>query len=424
MNQNLPTVNVLQENYLRIRGKTLEICRPLSKEDYVPQPVVDISPPKWHLAHTTWFFETFVLRPGKKKYRTFNPSYGYLFNSYYETVGERVLRPDRGNITRPGVDEIFEYRNYVDKEMLEYLQSLDETELQNVLDVINLGLQHEQQHQELLFTDLKYILGHNPLFPAYLDSSLQPEKPGSFPGPLTYSEIPEGLYEIGFDGDGFCFDNEKGQHKIFLHAFEVADRLITNGEYLEFMESGGYRNFRYWLSEGWDWVNQQRNKCPLYWIQRDGKWYHYTLHGLLPVDMNEPLTHVNFYEADAFAAWRGKRLLTEFEWEIACQHLSPVIPPQANLLNTNFLAPVGGEGFHFFGDVWEWTNSAYLPYPYYSKAKGAIGEYNGKFMINQMVLKGGSCVTSKDHIRITYRNFFHPHLKWQFSGIRLANTIM
>ena len=382
------------------------------------QPVVDVSPPKWHLGHTTWFFETFVLAPNKKGYRLFDRSYGYVFNSYYESVGSRVIRTDRGNLTRPSVEEVLNYRKYVDEQMLAFL--FENVLSEELRELIELGLQHEQQHQELLLYDIKYILGHNPLFPVYKDSvdtRLQSEPHVD----LGFLKINEGNYTIGTDADGFHFDNEEGKHRVFLHTYEVADRLTSNKEYLEFIEDGGYDSFQYWLSDGWEWVNQNENKSPLYWHNIDGAWHQYTLQGLKPLVLNEPVAHVSFYEADAFARWKKMRLATEFEWEIACKHYQPAPHENSNIVEKEILRPNYKSGdYQFFGNLWEWTNSAYLPYPFFNTKPGAIGEYNGKFMINQMVLRGGSFATPQNHIRPTYRNFFQPHLRWLFAGIRLA----
>ena len=406
--------------YQKIRRQSELICEPLSPEDFVVQPVVDVSPPKWHLAHTTWFFETFILKDHKSDYSVYNPDYNYLFNSYYESAGTRMLRTDRGNITRPGVKEIFRYRQYVDKHMTGLLQNTLSSEARRILEI---GLQHEQQHQELLVTDIKYILGHNPLFPAYFQNAPEtgpnPESPGRF------LEITEGIYEIGYNGTGFCFDNEKDFHQVYLEPFSIMDRLVTNGEYLEFISSGGYENFKYWLMEGWEWVKASGVKAPLYWHYVDGQWQHYNLTGLEPLNLNAPVTHISFYEADAFARWNGNRLPTEFEWEVACAKFQPKISARSRFLEEGSLipGPARKDDFQFLGDAWEWTGSPYRPYPRYRHEEGALGEYNGKFMINQMVLRGGSCATPRDHIRRTYRNFFHPHLRWQFNGIRLASDL-
>lgn len=412
----------LKDRFCKIRSKTENLSEHLIPEDFVVQPVIDVSPPKWHLGHTTWFFEEFVLNKYKKDYKVFNKDFRFLFNSYYDAVGERVHRHNRGNLTRPPVKEVFEYRAYVNHHLLDLLSSGNYPE--EIFNIVELGLQHEQQHQELFMTDIKYIFSQNPLLPKYKNK--EPVLATELPSRATkYLTIEEGLYQIGYNGQGFCFDNEKGVHKVYLHAFKVLDRLITNREYLEFMEDGGYSRFDFWLSEGWEWVCMHDAKAPLYWQQIEGEWYQFTHYGLRKINMDEPVTHISYFEADAFAAWAGKRLLTEFEWEIASQIYSPEIPFSANLQGKDIYIPrsKAPNDYQFFGDNWEWTSSAYLPYPYYKKKAGALGEYNGKFMVNQMVLKGGSCVTPADHIRHTYRNFFHPHLQWQFSGIRLAESI-
>jgi len=380
----------LLKAYNTVRQRSEQICKPLKTEDYVVQPVVDVSPPKWHLGHTTWFFETFILKPSLGGYKEFDPDYNFVFNSYYETIGTRVIRTDRGNLSRPGVEDVYRYRAYVDAAMQQLLNEEVKTELQ---ELIVLGLNHEEQHQELLWTDIKYILGHNPLFPSYdvnIDIAGSKEN-----GVAKFIEIENGIYEIGYNRNGFCFDNELERHKVYLQDFSISPTLVTNGEYLEFINAGGYTDFRFWHSEGWDWVKNNQIQNPLYWHNIDGEWHHYTLAGLKPVEPTGALCHISYYEAAAFAAWKGMRLPTEFEWEVASAHFD-------------------------WGKRWEWTNSAYLPYPGFKKAEGAIGEYNGKFMINQMVLRGASEVTPPGHSRNTYRNFFHPYLRWQYTGIRLV----
>ncbi|HWJ29796.1 MAG TPA: ergothioneine biosynthesis protein EgtB [Flavisolibacter sp.] len=379
----------LLDKYRSVRKQSEDICRPLQTEDYVVQPVVDVSPPKWHLGHTTWFFETFILKPNVPGYKEFNPDYNYVFNSYYETVGARVIRTDRGNLSRPTVADIYRYRKYVDHAMEAFLTKEPDQELR---DLILLGFNHEQQHQELLYTDIKYILGHNPLFPAYDEQGIEDVNTS---GTNAFITIPEAVYEIGFRGEGFCFDNELNRHKVFLPAYKIAQCFVTNKEYLEFMNAGGYNDFRYWHSEGWAWVSAHQKRSPMYWHQINGKWHYYTLRGIELVNMDQPVTHVSYFEAAAYAAWKGMRLPTEAEWEVAAPRLD-------------------------WGARWEWTESAYLPYPGFTKAEGAIGEYNGKFMVNQMVLRGASVATPKGHSRITYRNFFQTYLQWQFTGIRLA----
>ena len=415
------TIEVIQR-YKKVRQQSEALCKPLAKEDYVVQPVVDVSPPKWHLAHTTWFFETFLLQKFKSDYAVFDQDYGYIFNSYYESEGDRVLRVDRGNLSRPDVDEVYAYRKYVD-EAMENLTSGEYALNDEFHKVLEIGLQHEQQHQELLITDIKYILGHNPVFPGYFsEKSEWQTNQGRI---ADFLEIGEGAYQIGHQGQGFCFDNELGLHQVYLQAYKIMDRLVTNNEYLEFVTAGGYNDFRFWLMEGWEWVKTSEIQGPLYWHQVNGKWHGYNLHGLEPLDGDAPVTHMSFFEADAYARWRGMRLPSEFEWEIACKMHQPQMPDTAKFQERwQFMPLVAPENnFQFYGDAWEWTGSAYRPYPYFEHEEGALGEYNGKFMVNQMVLRGGSCATPKDHIRSTYRNFFHPHLRWQFTGIRLATHI-
>lgn len=409
--------NITTQKFSGIRKQSEKLCEPLEIEDFVAQPVVDVSPPRWHLAHTTWFFETFVLVPKMKGYKLFNSQFPYLFNSYYVQAGERWQRAERGYLTRPTVKEIYDYRKYVNEHIQEFLES---TELDDELAyLMELGFQHEQQHQELLLYDIKYILGHNPLFPEYLPF----KKAESRRNQGEWRRIESGNYQIGYQEEGFHFDNEKGVHTVFLHDFEIADRLVTKGEFLEFLEAGGYEKTPLWLDEGWKWVQENEIKAPMYWVRDDGGWMEYTLNGLQPIDPNDPLVHVSFYEADAFARWKGVRLPTEEEWEVACNLLRPTAGVDVNFVESDFYRTTQEESLDFFGNVWEWTASAYRPYPFYQAPSGVLGEYNGKFMINQMVLRGGSFATPKDHIRSTYRNFFHPHLRWLFSGIRLARHI-
>lgn len=380
---------VLKNLLLKTRKATEDICAPLEVEDYVPQPIPDVSPPKWHLAHSTWFYEQFVLVPNDPEYRIFSPDFAYLFNSYYNNAGDRVLRPNRGLMSRPPVREVIAYRHYVTDALIKFMDKSDlSTE---ILDVITLGVNHEQQHQELLVYDIKYILGNQPTFPIYGDSfSLQKEKTER-----TFVQIQEGIYGIGAAEDDFCFDNECGQHKVYLHDFQIADTLVTNGEYMEFMAAGGYGDFNLWLAEGWDFILKEKIQAPFYWHQQEGKWFQYTFQGFREVEKELPVAHLSFYEALAFATWKGMRLPTEFEWEVAANQLG-------------------------WGQLWEWTYSAYLPYPGFKKAPGALGEYNGKFMINQNVLRGASVATPQGHSRKTYRNFFPASSRWLFSGIRLA----
>ncbi|WP_456867800.1 ergothioneine biosynthesis protein EgtB [Galbibacter sp. BG1] len=380
----------MQITYQKVRNYSLKLCEPLETEDYIVQPMADVSPPKWHLGHTTWFFETFVLQPYLSNYNVFNSQYNFVFNSYYETVGARIIRTDRGNLSRPTVHDVLQYRAYVDKhmQMLFNTTPIDK----DLTDLITLGLQHEQQHQELLLTDIKYILGHNPLFPVYNKTPLSQQKERT----KNYNiNVNQGLYTIGYAGEGFSFDNEGAQHQVFLEDYEISMHTVTNGDYLAFIESDGYANFNFWHAEGWNWVKKNDIQAPLYWHFIDNQWQYFTLHGLCPINLNEAVSHVSFYEAAAFANWKEMRLPTEAEWEIASDSM-------------------------IWGDRWEWTNSAYLSYPGFQKAPGAIGEYNGKFMVNQMVLRGASIGTPKGHSRKTYRNFFYPHQRWQFTGIRLV----
>ncbi|NNC86773.1 MAG: ergothioneine biosynthesis protein EgtB [Bacteroidia bacterium] len=410
------TTNIAQK-YSEVRKKTMELVSPLMPEDFIPQPIIDVSPPKWNLGHTTWFFETFILKAHNPNYKVFDTNFNFVFNSYYETIGERVLRDQRGNLSRPELKKVFAYREYVDKHIKSFLSEGNYDE--DVLNLLELGINHEQQHQELFITDFKYILYSNPLKPAYTQINKDLSKP---PSSLNFNEIDEDVYPIGYNGPNFHFDNEEGEHKVYLQEFSIANRLITNAEYLEFMKAGAYDKFNFWLAEGWDWLHKNNIQSPEYWFIKNGEWHYYTLGGCMPVDMNEPVTHVSFYEADAFARWSGNRLATEFEWEVACRHFANEIKPENNFLDAQHFHPIAQENNanQLLGDTWEWTNSAYLPYPKFKIAEGAVGEYNGKFMVNQMVLRGGSCATPANHFRITYRNFFHPDKRWQFTGIRLA----
>jgi len=415
----------MQDHFLNrfktIRSRTEQICKPLKTEDYVVQPIVDVSPPKWHLGHTTWFYENFLLVPFLDNYPLFHTDFNYVFNSYYESVGARVLRTDRGNLSRPTIDEVYQYRAHVNQYMEQLIQS-EKGKLENVHFTLEMGLNHEQQHQELLMYDIKYILGNNPLFPVYLEDT-SPIESNLKATAMTFETIQEGVYTIGHEGDGFHFDNEKGVHKVYLNPFEISNRLVTNREYLEFIEAGGYAFFQFWLAEGWDWVNANQIKAPEYWHKIDGQWHAYTLSGLQPIELEAPVTHISFFEVDAYARWKGMRLPTEFEWEIAAKQLGKI--KDNCFVESGRLDPVvqSAEGQHYFGSLWEWTSSAYSPYPNYTPPDGALGEYNGKFMINQMVLRGGSIATPENHYRPTYRNFFHPHLRWLFNGFRLAKSL-
>lgn len=397
-----PKINIksLAEQFGQVRAHSETICHHLETEDYVVQPVADVSPPKWHLGHTTWFWETFVLQPHAPDYRIFHDDFSFVFNSYYETVGRRVLRTDRGNLSRPTVADVYRYRQYVDEAMRRFLIQAEPTP--ELTALLELGFNHEQQHQELLIADIKYILGHNPLLPAIAmpltEYRPEPEK--------SAVSIREGIYEIGFREDEntesqFHFDNEDVAHKVYLNDVTLAGNLITNAGYQQFMDAGGYRDFRFWLADGWAWVNATNAKGPLYWHNIDGQWHYYSFDGLVPVDPDAPVCHVCQYEADAFARWAGTRLPTEFEWETAAKSVQTAGPLS-------------------WGRRWEWTNSAYLPYPGFVTVEGAVGEYNGKFMSNQLVLRGGSVATPEGHSRATYRNFFQPDKQWQFTGIRVV----
>ena len=390
----------------------------------------DVSPTKWHLAHTTWFFETFILKKFLPGYRAEIPEYAYLFNSYYNAAGDMHRRDLRGLISRPTVSQAQRYRASVDSHIDDLLSSPDESLLDEIEPILVLGFHHEQQHQELLITDIKHVLAQNPLYPVFREPKTggrSSATPGSQSSPLQFIDFEEGIVGIGHDGDGFAYDNEGPRHRALVPAFSLATRPVTNAEYIAFIEDNGYRRPEFWLSLGWMTVTEQRWNAPLYWTKRDGAWWNFTLSGLHPVDQSEPVTHVSYFEADAYANWAGARLPTEFEWERAALGC----PIEGNFVETELFHPVAvvsavsgdkpGKGLHqIFGDVWEWTRSAYSPYPGYRAAPGALGEYNGKFMCNQSVLRGGSCATSRIHIRRTYRNFFQPEKRWQFTGIRLA----
>jgi ergothioneine biosynthesis protein EgtB len=414
----------LADDFRRVRAFTEKLCEPLEPEDYVVQSMPDCSPTKWHLAHVSWFFETFVLGPNVSGYRSLHPQYTYLFNSYYNAIGERHCRSKRGLISRPTVKETYRYRAYVDEHMLELLSTADDELLDRLASLVVLGLHHEQQHQELLVTDLKHTLAANPLHPVYL--ARQPQAVSS-PPRLRWLSFDGGLVWIGHDGHGFAFDNESPRHQHFLQPFELAARPITNGEYLAFMADDGYQRPELWLSAGWGTAQDNGWEAPLYWERQDGRWFAQTLAGLLAVDPAEPVCHLSYYEADAYARWAGARLPTEAEWEIA----SANVPMDGNFVENGRFHPAPldtqidtSQGpQRMFGDLWEWTQSSYSPYPGFRPAEGAVGEYNGKFMCNQYVLRGGSCATARDHIRRTYRNFFPADARWQFMGVRLARDV-
>ena len=406
----------LERAYERVRATTLKICEPLEAEDYVVQSMPDVSPAKWHLAHTTWFYEAFILKPHVADYRLFDERFHYLFNSYYQTVGPMHERPARGLLSRPTVAEVRSYRAYVDEQMTALLASRNDSTLRSL---VTLGLNHEQQHQELMFTDLKHVFSVNPLQPAYREAAL-PRSLGASP-PLLFRSLAGGSAHIGHGNQSFCFDNETPRHRVWLEPFAIANRLITNAEYLEFVRDGGYDRAELWLSDGWTIAQEEDWRRPLYWsAELDAE---FSLYGLIGLDPHTPVSHLSFYEADAFARWAGARLPTEAEWEAAASDAAV----QGNLLDSDRLHPQRSSSQtglqQLFGDVWEWTSSAYQPYPGYRPLPGSLGEYNGKFMCNQLVLRGGSCVTPADHIRASYRNFFYPHARWQFSGLRLARDL-
>lgn len=384
--------NKLLYLFKETRSDSEHICKPLQTEDYVVQPVVDVSPPKWHLGHTTWFFEEFLLSPYLPNYKKYHDSYSYVFNSYYESVGKRVIRTDRGNLSRPSVKEVYEYRDHVTSHIIDLIENHFNEEFAPILEI---GIHHEKQHQELLLTDIKYILGNNPLQPKYKDFSNEEliEE-----GNKKFIHIKEGIYSIGHDSEEFCYDNELPRHRVFLEPFAICNTLVTNREWIEFINNGGYSNVMLWHTEGWDWVKKNAITSPMYWHNVNGKWYSYLLKGNTAINPDAAVTHISYFEAFAFAQWKNMRLPTEFEWEVAQSHFN-------------------------HGNRWEWTESAYLPYPNYKKPEGALGEYNGKFMVNQKVLRGSSIATPANHARPTYRNFFHAPLRWQFTSLRLAKSL-
>jgi ergothioneine biosynthesis protein EgtB len=414
----------LIEQFRQVRDFSTRLCRSLEPEDYVVQSMPDVSPTKWHLAHTSWFFETFVVKVWMQRYRSEVPQYAYLFNSYYNAAGDMHRRDLRGLISRPTVSETYRFRESIDQCVIKLLEQADESLLSEIEPVLTLGIHHEQQHQELLVTDIKHVFSQNPLYPVFQPNATASET--SRPAPQHFVEFDEATVLIGHDGAGFSYDNEGPRHRALVPAFSLSNRLITNGEFLAFMEAGGYTRPEFWLSLGWTTVNEQRWQAPLYWTQRDGAWWNFTLSGFRPVNESEPVTHISYFEADAYANWDGARLPTEFEWEHAASELAI----EGNFVDAQRFHPEPAAGpshdgalLQVFGEAWQWTRSAYLPYPGYRAVAGALGEYNGKFMCNQMVLRGGSCATSRSHIRSTYRNFFQPEKRWQFTGIRLARDL-
>jgi ergothioneine biosynthesis protein EgtB len=413
----------LVDRYGEVRAHTEALAAPLSPEDQTVQSMPDVSPTKWHRAHVTWFFETFVLADHEPGFAPYQDTYWFLFNSYYEAVGPRFSRPDRGVISRPGAGDVGVYRANVDDRMRDLVTSLDGGTLDKLAPTIELGFHHEQQHQELLLMDIKHVLSLNPLQPVYAgDPSERCE-----PDPLGWVDVEGGLVEVGHEGDGFCFDNELPRHHTWLEPYRLADRLVTNGEWHQFMDDGGYSRHELWLSDGWARVNAEGWRAPFYWEQHDGVWFEHTLHGTWPVNPGLPVSHVSFYEAEAYATWAGKRLPSEAEWEHAVTAGGRAgTGVEGNLADTSTYHPkpagaATGGLRQVYGDCWEWTSSAYHPYPGFHPAEGALGEYNGKFMSNQMVLRGGCALTPPDHVRATYRNFFPHASRWALSGVRLAD---
>ena len=408
--------------YTAVRSHAVALARPLSVEDCTVQSMPDASPVKWHLAHTTWFFETFVLEQHARGFKAYDPGFRVLFNSYYNAVGAKHPRPERGMLTRPSLADVLAYREHVDRRMQELLRSRAGATAA-IADLVTLGLNHEEQHQELILTDVKHLLSRNPLAPAYDArwplTAVRARK-------LNWIRVPGGIHEVGHAGAGFAFDNEGPRHRVLLADFELASHPVTFGEFAAFIEDGGYRRPELWLSMGWDVARSQSWEAPLYWHQRDARWYNFTLHGMVEIEPSTPVCHLSYFEADAYARWAGARLPTEFEWEAA----SAGAPIEGNFVESGALHPlapridpIAGGFAQLYGDVWEWTQSSYAPYPGYRPAAGAIGEYNGKFMCSQYVLRGGSCATPRRHIRASYRNFFPPDARWQFSGLRLARDV-
>ena len=415
-----PGQDALAKRYRAVRALTQALATPLSDADATVQSMPDASPAKWHLAHVSWFFETFVLRDHVEGYRPFDDRFAYLFNSYYEAEGPRHARPMRGMLTRPSLNEVRAYRAHVDAALLAAMPHLPEA----ACTLVTLGLQHEQQHQELLLTDLQHLFSLNPIAPALFDAPRA--MPAPVPGPLHWIEGREGLVEIGDDGKtGFAFDCEGPRHKVFLRPHALAHRPITNGDWISFIEDGGYRDPSLWLSDGWAWVQAEGIEAPLYWQRGEKGWTRFSLDGRQPVNPAAPACHISLYEADAYASWAGARLPTEAEWESAALNIAPTSGEQLDgaACPRPRAAEDGTSLTQMFGDVWEWTGSAYRPYPGFRTAPGAVGEYNGKFMSGQFVLKGGSCATPRGHVRASYRNFFHPHQRWQFTGLRLAKDL-
>ncbi|MCE7737281.1 MAG: ergothioneine biosynthesis protein EgtB [Candidatus Heimdallarchaeota archaeon] len=423
---NPKTKNEYLDYYKRIRARTEKLAEPLEKEDYVIQAVTDASPAKWHLAHVSWFYETFILKGFDAGYKPLNEMYNFIFNSYYNDVGEFFPRPMRGTLSRPTVSEVYDFRKYIDDSMLNVLDGITDNSILQTFTI--LGGNHEQQHQELMMTDIKHNFGSNPLFPVYKPTPTLDEKDSEPVSKMTFIPFEGGISEIGNKSEGFAFDNEMPVNKVYLNDYKLANRLVTNGEFIKMIEAGVYQDFKYWLSDGWDIVKRDEWKAPLHWHKINDEWHTFTLAGLKKINLNEPVTHVSYFEADAYAKFVNKRLPRETEWENAALK-SNLTPAEGNFYETGYLHPKvvdlekaneGDKLLQMYGDVWEWTGSAYLPYPGFSVLAEGVSEYNGKFMNAQWVLKGGSCVTPIDHIRTSYRNFFQSDKQWQFTGIRLA----
>ncbi len=418
-----PQCRKLHRDYLNTRRVTESLCKPLSAEDYTIQSMPDVSPPKWHLAHTAWFFETFILAKVFYNYRHFNPSFNYLFNSYYKGVGAHYPRTQRGLLSKPNTVEVYNYRHFVDAHIEIFFNEATELEWKEFGKVLEMGIHHEQQHQELLMMDILHNFHSNPLKPHYLEQ--RHSKSTHIAPALTWFDYSEDLYEIGTNSEDFSYDNERPRHRTFIEDFRLASRLVTNAEYLKFVEDSAYHHPLLWLSDAWDHIQKKNWKAPLYWENRDGEWWQMTLRGSQKLDLEAPVCHLSFYEAEAYARWAGKRLPRESEWEVVAQDTNP----EGNFLESRtFKTQVSPEQSlsspaQLWGDAWEWTQSSYSPYPRFKALTGDLGEYNGKFMSNQMVLRGGSCVTPETHIRASYRNFFPPWSRWQFSGIRLAEDL-
>lgn len=415
-------IAALAERLATTRQRSLDIARPLSGEDMTVQAMDDASPTKWHLAHATWFFETFLLLPYAHGYRRFDDAFAYCFNSYYEAEGARHPRPLRGLLTRPSAERVLDYRRHVDAALDRLLDAAgDDPEIAQLAEI---GINHEQQHQELMLTDILALFARNPLRPAYAAAS--DDQPGPGAAPVEWVTFAGGVHAIGHSGAAFAFDNERPRHDVLLEPYRLADRLVTNGEWLAFIDDGGYRDPLLWLADGWTTLQREGWQAPLYWEQRDGEWRQMSLYGLHSVAADEPVVNVSYFEADAFARWAGKRLPTEAEWEVAAREAHAVPPDSVRSFEQNRLRPPAagraddGKLRQMFGYVWQWTASAYLPYPGYRPPAGTIGEYNGKFMVSQHVLRGSSCLTPDGHARASYRNFFYPHQRWQFTGVRLA----